>query len=453
MNNKRFYVLQAFMETPWAILPNRLAVIEEIVMRHVSGEKLSAEEIEARVHGAVRAEQRQIRSVAVLPLFGVIFPRANMVNDISGPGGTSAERFGQNFSKLMADPEVDAIVIDINSPGGQVGGIQELSQKIFDARAAGRKPIIAVANPLTASASYWIGTAADELVVTPSGEVGSIGVFAVHEDISAALEQEGIKMSIISAGKYKAEANQYQPLSEEARAAIQADVDGYYNSFVNDVARNRSVSPDAVRNGFGEGRVVSAQDAVKLGMADRIGTLEETVNGLLDKNVSPALRNASAADELKLAESGQAPASVNPHTQEARARLASVGDKKIQGDEPMFLRELLKQRADKVARAQALVDASDKESRDFTEAERAEFNQLLGEGDSTGEIGALDAQIETIQAEREKLRLAAGKKFGIKDDAEKPDSQNGNKMKMADFRKLDAASQMAFIKNGGKLED
>jgi len=324
--NNRTHVLQAFMEKPWAILPNKLAIIEEIVMRHVSGEKLSADEIQARVNGGTPAEQRQIRSVAILPLFGVLFPRANMVENISGPGGTSAERFGQSFSKLMNDPAIDAIVIDINSPGGQVGGIQEVSQKIFNAR--GTKPIIAVANPLTASAAYWIGTAADELVVTPSGDVGSVGVYAVHEDISAALEREGIRVSIISAGKYKIEANQYQPLTEEARSAIQSDVNNIYEVFVNDVARNRGVKADVVRNGFGEGRCVMAEQAVQMGMADRIATLEDVVNELLNKNAAVSDQRLAVSDlENKSAEGGQVPVSDRTPMQEARARLDAAGQK------------------------------------------------------------------------------------------------------------------------------
>src|SRR5690606_30987632 len=147
------------------------------------------------------------------------------------------------------------------SPGGQVNGIQELSDLIYSAR--GKKPIIAVANHMMASAAYWIGTAADEIVVSPSGEVGSIGVFAVHEDISGALAQDGVKVSIIKEGKYKAEANPFEPLNEEARAAIQESVSEAYGAFVGAVARNRSVDAEVVRNGFGEGRMMGAQRAVE----------------------------------------------------------------------------------------------------------------------------------------------------------------------------------------------
>lgn len=271
------YILQAFTETPWAILPHKLAILEEIVSRHVAGEKLDADEVQSRIHGAKRPPERRAGSVAVLPLFGTIFPRANLMTDVSG--ATSAERFGAQFDELVNDPNIGAIVLDVDSPGGQVNGIEELSTKIY--RARGVKPVVAVANHLMASAAYWIGTAADELVVSPSGEVGSIGVFAVHKDMSKAYEQAGIKVSMISRGKYKTEGNPYEPLAEEAKTAIQTRVDESYDAFVGAVARNRGVKTAAVRSGFGEGRVVGARQALDLGMADRIGTLEETIARLL----------------------------------------------------------------------------------------------------------------------------------------------------------------------------
>lgn len=293
----RSYILQAFTEYPWAILPKKLAALEEIVARHVNGEKLSAEEVQARIHGATRPQERNVgevggsKMVAILPLFGTIFPRANMMTDVSG--ATSAERFGAQFLALMDDPGIGAIVLDVNSPGGQVNGIAEVARRIYEAR--GVKPVVAVANHLMASAAYYIGTAAEELVVTPDAEVGSIGVFAVHQDVSKMLEQDGVKVSIIKEGKYKTEGNPYEPLSAEARAVIQESVSEYYDAFVSAVALHRGVEADDVRNGFGEGRVVRAKRAVKLGMADRVGTLEETVSGLLERINAGALPVATSA--------------------------------------------------------------------------------------------------------------------------------------------------------------
>jgi len=168
------------------------------------------------------------------------------------------------------------VVLDVDSPGGAVNGVEELADEML--RARGQKPVVAVANTLAASAAYWIATAADEVVVTPSGEVGSIGVFAVHEDFSAALEAAGIRVSLVSAGKYKMEGNPYEPLGDEGRAALQERVDDYYGMFVGAVARGRGVAAKDVREGFGQGRLVGARQAVELGMADRVATLDETLD-------------------------------------------------------------------------------------------------------------------------------------------------------------------------------
>jgi len=289
-------VLRAFSQKPWAILPEKLAVLEEVVARHAMGEKLDAEAVQAAIHGGKRPVARQVERVAVLPLFGTIFPRANLMTQISG--ATSSEQFGKDFMALVDDPEIDAIVLDVDSPGGYVGGVQELADIIYSAR--GKKPIVAVSNHTMASAAYWIGTAADEVAVSPSGEVGSIGVFAVHQDVSKALEMDGVKMTIISQGKYKVEGNPYQPLDETAMSSIQTSVDESYASFVAAVARQRGVSIEDVRGGFGEGRMVSAQRAVALGMADRVETLDAVVARLLgSKKPSESFAGSASSDAGK----------------------------------------------------------------------------------------------------------------------------------------------------------
>jgi signal peptide peptidase SppA len=142
-------------------------------------------------------------------------------------------------------------------------------------------PVTAIANTLAGSAAYWLASQADEVVVSPSGFVGSIGVFARHVDESAALAQEGLKVTLISAGDYKVEGNPYEPLSDEAQAAIQALVNETYDAFVNDVAAGRNVSAGDVLAGFGQGRMFSAQGAVAAGLADRVDTFASTVQGLL----------------------------------------------------------------------------------------------------------------------------------------------------------------------------
>lgn len=289
----RSRVLAAIYATAWAILPAKLEVIVAVAERHAAGVRLSQAEIAAAV-GSRPAERPSQGAIAVLPIFGTIVPRADLMSDTSGL--TSAERLGTQFRALVRDPGIASIVLDVDSPGGAVQGIDELSQEIYRARVA--KPIVAVANHLAASAAYWLATAADELVVTPSGEVGSIGVFAAHEDESAALAAEGRKVTLISAGKYKVEASPYAPLEDEARAAIQGRVDEYYDMFIKAVARNRGVKAAEVRDGFGEGRVVGARQALELGMADRIGTLQETLTRL-QKAPRAEPGGRSAAEDLE----------------------------------------------------------------------------------------------------------------------------------------------------------
>jgi capsid assembly protease len=309
------HVINYVLRTPWAILPEKMAVLLEVLAYHEAGGTLTPEEIGERLgtrdpspqpspltrgEGAVIAAAgttagAQGTAIAVLPLYGVIAQRANLMTESSG--GTSIERFTGAFRQAMADPRIGAVVLDVDSPGGAVNGVEELADEMF--RARGSKPVVAVANTLAASAAYWIATAADEIVVTPSGEVGAIGVFAVHEDFSAALEAEGIKVSLISAGKYKIEGNPYEPLGDEARAALQERVDDYYGMFVDAVGRARGVAAKDVREGFGEGRLLGARQAVELGMADRIGTLDDTLDRVARQVASHTTRRAALSLESR----------------------------------------------------------------------------------------------------------------------------------------------------------
>lgn len=292
-------ILLAVQTEIWALEESKLVAMIDFLSYMADGQKFSAEEIEARIgKGAAQAVARQEGAVAILPLQGVIGNRMNLMTAISG--GTSSEMFGRAFQSALRDDGVKAIVIDVNSPGGAVDGTDELSSMIYAAR--GTKPIVAHANASANSAAYWIATAADELVVTPGfASIGNIGVRTSHDDMSKAMENEGIARTLISAGKYKDEGNPLGPLSEEGRAAIQARVDKAYTGFVSAVARNRAVSVSTVRNGFGQGRSVDGDEAVALGMADSTATLEETLNrfgaSLYAKPAAaslPAPRGASA---------------------------------------------------------------------------------------------------------------------------------------------------------------
>lgn len=279
MNGRYAHIVRAILARPWAIDPDSLAwaAICDVLALRASGGTLSDAEIAARIEAAangLRAGGTRAKAVAVIPIYGVISPRMATMSRMSG--GTAADAIAADFRAALADPEIDGIVFDVDSPGGNVEGIAELAGEIREARGQG-KPIAAVANHMAASAAYWPITGVDELVATPSASVGSIGVFAAHQDVSAAMEQKGIRTTFVYAGKHKVDGNEYEPLGDEARAAIQADVDTYYGMFTADVAKGRGVSVEAVRNGFGEGRTVLAKAALDLGMVDRIDTLENTI--------------------------------------------------------------------------------------------------------------------------------------------------------------------------------
>ena len=295
------HIIAALMEERWAIQHEKMQVIIDFVAQQAAGIKFDAAEIEARIgKGQEQAVARREGNVALLPLHGVISNRMSLMGDISG--GTSSEGFARNFQAAIRDDGIKAIVIDTNSPGGAVSGTPELSSMIHAAR--GTKPIIAHVNANAASAAYWAITGADEVVVTPSGQVGSIGVLSIHDDLSAALEKAGIKKTITKAGEFKTDGNPFQPLSEDVQARMQTKVDAAYDLFVRDVARNRNVSLATVREGFGRGDMVDAQQAVAEGMADRVGTLEETMQrfGVSLYDAQPqARRRAFAAEREKRA--------------------------------------------------------------------------------------------------------------------------------------------------------
>ncbi len=268
-------ILQYVNATPWAILPSKMTELLSVLAYRSAGHSFSPEEIRARIGASSGAAPAATRGggVAVLPIRGVIAHRMGSMDESSG--GTSTERLTTMLRQVVADASISTIVLDVDSPGGTVPGVQELADEIFVARS--KKRIVAVSNSLMASAAYWIASQAHEIVSIPSGTVGSIGVFTVHEDLSAALEKEGIKVTLISAGKYKVAGNPFEPLSEEEQAVIRSRVDAAYDRFAADVARGRGVSVNAVKNGFGQGRALIATEARSVGLIDGIATLDAVI--------------------------------------------------------------------------------------------------------------------------------------------------------------------------------
>ena len=279
--NKQLLISE-FLTTPWALMPERLQAMTAVLTRWSSDEPPKEETLfQVNTDRVMRDTRKQFAAssagagIAVLPLYGVITQRGNMVDDISGPGSTSTQKFTSALRQVLADDTVAQILIDIDSPGGSVYGVSELAAEIMKART--QKPVVAVANSLAASAAYWIGCAAGEFYVTPGGEVGSIGVWQAHFDYSKALEGDGVKPTLISAGKFKVEGNPYVPLDLEALSFMQSRVDDYYNAFAKAVAKGRGLTVNDVREGMGEGRVLGADAALAAKMVDGVATFDEVL--------------------------------------------------------------------------------------------------------------------------------------------------------------------------------
>jgi len=208
--------------------------------------------------------------IAVVPILGPLVMRGDWLTSLLG-----ASDYGEIASAVeaaLADPSVRAVLLEIDSPGGEVGGLFDLVDRLVVLREAAQKPLWAVANESALSAAFAIASVADRLYVTRTAEVGSIGVVAIHVDESVADVMAGLKWTLVHAGDRKIDGNAHEPLSDTAFSAIQADVDALHADLVTLVAHNRNMSPDAVR--ATEAAIYRGQRGMDAGLADRLGTVD-----------------------------------------------------------------------------------------------------------------------------------------------------------------------------------
>ena len=229
--------------------------------------------------------------IAVVPVLGPMVKRGSFLDSLFGFG--NYEDVQARFDAAVADPSIDAILLEIDSPGGEAAGAFDVADKIYAAR--GSKPVWAIANDSAFSAAYAIGSAADKLFLTRTGGVGSIGVLAAHVDQSGYDEKQGVKVTTLFAGSRKNDFNAHEPLSEDAAGFLQAEVNRLYGLFVNTVSRNRSLSSDAIR--ATEAGLFFGDDAVKAGLADGVGTFESTVQSLANTLTPKPRKETRMLDE------------------------------------------------------------------------------------------------------------------------------------------------------------
>lgn len=269
--NKKASAFDLVAAQPWAILPNSLEMIAAIARR----ENDPIEAVEAKL-GRPLQNTRKVTmrgTVAIVPVTGPIFRYANLFSEISG--ATSLDVLASDFNTALDDPNISAIVLNIDSPGGQAAGISEFAQMIKNAY----KPVTAYIDGDGASAAYWIASAADRIVVSKTGEVGSIG--AVVSIDRSAKGKDVLEIVSSQSPKKRPDLN-----TDEGRAQIQARIDMFAQVFIEDVAANRGITVDKVLSDFGQGDMRMGAEAVALGMADEVSTLEAVLSGLLSNNTS-----------------------------------------------------------------------------------------------------------------------------------------------------------------------
>jgi signal peptide peptidase SppA len=269
--------LADIMYGPWAVTPEMYGTILDIYGRYVRGEKADFEAIEANIGRKLENERKPysvVDGVAVLPLIGVMAKRGNMFMRISG--GVSTQIFAQEFTQALNDPEVSALVINADTPGGAVDGTPDLAEVIYKAR--GTKPILAWSDGTIASAGIWVASAADKVYISSDVVVtGSIGVVTQHTDYSKRQKKDGVKTTEITAGKYKRVASAYSPLSNEGMATIQGQLDYIYSGFVDSVAKHRGMDVEDVLSRAADGRIFIGRQGIEAGLVDGIKSFNEVM--------------------------------------------------------------------------------------------------------------------------------------------------------------------------------
>jgi ClpP class serine protease len=272
---------------PLMLLPDKARLIEEIFRGHMSADDFEESPLQ-------RAEREQARrqvayagielknqpdkpyaitssGIALVPVLGTLVQRGSWMDAMSGL--TSYDNVASMMERALADPEVRAILLEIDSPGGEVAGIMDLTSRIQ--AAAKRKPTWSVASESAYSAAYWIAASAEFAYVAMTGGVGSIGAVMLHVDQSKRDSAMGYSYTYIASGSKKAAGNPHEPISDGMLSWAQAEVDRTGRLFASGVAIQRGLAVEDVL--ALEGGLLTPPEALDAGYVDGINTLIEVV--------------------------------------------------------------------------------------------------------------------------------------------------------------------------------
>ncbi len=290
------------VNTPLLIRPEKLETILGII-----GERIGLEENEVDISALAGQAGSKNRSaaitsqdIAVIPIYGTLAYRTQGLQSLSGL--TSYNSVRDSFREAMANPGAAAILLDIDSPGGETAGLFDLVDEIYSAR--GTKPIYAYANESAFSAAYGIASAADEIIIPRTGGVGSIGVVTVHVDVSKADEKAGYKYTPIYSGARKIDFYRHRPLSDQARDAIQKESDRIYDIFTATIARNRKVRMSLRQIKDTEAGIYMGEEAVEIGLADHVMSWDAAIEYIMqqqtkNKKGGAPMNSEQAIEQIK----------------------------------------------------------------------------------------------------------------------------------------------------------
>lgn len=329
MKNAR--IAAEVFNTPHMIEPGYGRIFVSALARHgfnirslsdAEGIAYDATEVQALADDYERGGRKlfaEADGIAIIPIEGTLTHRYGHLDPHSGMTGYDGVQ--AKLEAAAADPAVRGIVLDINSPGGAVAGCFDLADQIYEARQS--KPIWAVCDELACSAAYALASAATRIIAPRTAQIGSIGVLTMHVDQSKMVQDMGIDVTFIFAGDHKVDGNPFEPLPDDVKASVQADIDQVYDMFVDLVARNRSgMDAAAVRNT--QARVYSAAEAVDIGLADAVMPTHKVLDAFHQSLYSqgPIQSIQRGASKMALSLFGRKPKAQAPSAETADSQTA-----------------------------------------------------------------------------------------------------------------------------------
>ena len=366
--------------TPWAILPDKLEQIYAVIEQHAAAGqslKITPDSTEPQLVG----------NTAVIPVYGTLLKRSGGLAALSGI--RSMQKMRSDVQEALDNPDVSAIVLDIDSPGGTVDGTKDFADFI----SAADKPVVSYVNGMAASAAYWIAAQSDTIILGETAQAGSIGVVMQHVDRSKAIEDAGEVHTLLYRGKYKTVGNSIEPLSDEAKNHIQSKIDTLYQLFVDAVAEARNLEVSMLVEKVATGETFIGKEAITVGLADQLGSLEDAIKLAQQKGDS---RMSDKAQATQLEELQAQFAAMQEQFQAAEKDKAAIEAQNAELAEKLQAKETAEAQAKRLSEVTAKFDGMKVE--ESTVAAFASLNDATLELVAS-EIGARQKKIDAHLAE------------------------------------------------------